>query len=440
MSVTFEKKDGSKLEILFSVSPEEFEKGINDVFYKVRGRINMPGFRQNKLTRKIVEMRYGKEYFYAEAADDLLNAAYKKALLELPPEYKLVSRPEADVLSISAQEGVKYKVEVYIEPDVTVSEYKGLTYKNEENVITDADVNNELEMLAEKNVRLVTVSQRAAQKGDEVDIDYEGFVDGVPFEGGADENATLSLGSQRFIPGFEEQIEGHETGDEFTIDVKFPDEYHSEDLSGKAAQFKIKLNEIREKVYPVIDDEFAQDVSDFDTLQEYKDSIYNDLKLKAEIKAKQSKEAQLLEALLKNVSVEFPECMIDDAVANKIEDITQSFGSYKLSIEDYAKYIGTTEEEFMKSLRVSAVRDLTARRGLLKVAELENVTVSEDELNQKVSDIFSKSANPEEEVKKFLESEQVRDFIKLDLLAEKGLNAIVSYSIEEEKVEEKEEL
>ncbi|KAI4453603.1 atp-dependent clp protease atp-binding subunit clpx-like mitochondrial-related [Holotrichia oblita] len=378
----------------------------------------------------MLEMRYGKEFLFPDAVDIALQPAYIEAITELENDITIVSRPEIDVISISTEDGIKFSAEAFIEPEPEVGEYKGFTYKSTDTTITDDDVNNEINKVKEKNSRLVTVTDRETKIGDSLVIDFTGFIDGEEFEGGADTDYEIVLGSKRFINNFEEQLTGHNVNDEFSVNVNFPEEYHIEAYAGKPAEFKVKINEIREKVYPEVDDEFAQDVSDFDTLEEYKNDIRKKLEETAEINAKNEKQNQLLGSLLEKINVDLPKDMIDDETKEKLEDMKVSFGS-KITIKQYAELMGMDENTLVQVVRKNAEETVKIRLALLKIAKLEGIETTDTDIDDRIDEQVKNYNFPEDYVKALHEAEDYRKKVKRDILAEKALEDRIIFLGEE---------
>lgn len=436
MSVTFEKKDRNKVKIFFSVAPEKFEEALNSSYHKNKGKISMPGFRKGKVTRQMIEMRYGKDFFFPDAVDIALPVAYSDAVEELSEEFTVVSRPEIDVLSISRENGIEFTAELFIEPEAELENYKGFTYKKANLTITDDDIEKEIDKVKEKNSRLVTVTERQSKLGDNLLIDYIGFIDGEEFEGGSDTDYEIILGSNTFIDNFEEQLEGHETNDEFSVNVTFPEGYHNEKLSGKPAEFKVRVKEIREKVYPEIDDEFAQDVSDFETLSEYKEDIRNKLTITAEADAKTNKQNQILNSLLQSFELEIPESMIEEEAQERLDEIKRGFGGSQISIRQYAAYLGMDEEAFNQAIKDNVTETIKIRLALLKIAKLENITVTDDDIKEKINTYVKNFNFSEDYAEKLYESKSYRKNIERELLTEKALNILLESAVETEREEE----
>lgn len=373
------KIETNKYELEISIDSATFCDAIQKVYKKEVKNIAINGFRKGKAPLHMIEKLYGEAVFF----DDALNYLYEGALLGAVDEakIKLVDVEKTDVVSVSKAEGAVLKVVVVVEPEVELGEYKGLTAQRVTPAVTDEEVQAELDRLADRNSRIVTVEDRAAAMNDMTVIDFEGFVDGVAFEGGKGESYTLTLGSGQFIPGFEEQIVGHNTGDEFDVVVTFPEDYQAEELAGKEATFKCKLHEIKAKEMPVIDDEFAKDVSEFDTLDELKADIKAkslDRKAKA---ADEDVENQLIDAVVEGMKAEIPEAMIENRSNESVREFDYRLRSQGMDLETYLKYTQTTVEDFKATFRPQSEKQVKVRLALEKIVELESLTATEEEIN-----------------------------------------------------------
>ena len=369
-SIKAKEIEKNKYEFEFLIEKEAFDAEVNKVYRKNVSRMNVPGFRKGKAPKHVVEKLYGATVFYDEALDNLLPAAYEAALASTKLE--AVSRPEIDIVSID-EKGVALKVQVWVKPNVEISAYKGLEVVKEEVVVSDEDVMKEIDATRERNSRMLSVEGRPAQNGDQATMDFEGFLDGVAFEGGKGEKFPLELGSGSFIPGFEDQIVGKNIGEEFDIDVTFPEDYGAENLAGKAVVFKIKLHELKVKELPELDDEFVKDVSEFNTVDEYKADIKAKITERREKEAESKLENALLDALLANVTVEIPECMIEQEIDGYIRDYEYRLKSQGASLEMYFQYTGMTMEKFRESFKAEAEKQVKTRLALGKIVKLEKI-------------------------------------------------------------------
>ena len=369
-------------ELEVSGTAEQFEEAVESAYRKQRGRISVPGFRKGKATRKMIEKLYGESVFYDEAVNSMVNTVILPAVEEA--DLELVDTPKLDVKSISKEDGVKFTVTCTTKPEVTVENYKGIEVEKPAREVKDSDVEEELKRQREKNGRLITVEDRAAKEGDTVNIDFKGFIDGVPFEGGAEKGFDLKLGSGNFIPGFEAQVAGHITGEEFTIDVTFPEDYQMEEVAGKPAQFEIKLNEIKETELPELDDDFAKDVSEFDTLDEYKADVKKMLEERAKNNADVIAENRIFDAFEKLVQADVPAVMFDKEIDRHVEDFEQRLQSQGLDMQMYLTFSGMTMEQFRDSFRENSEKSVRTRLGLEKVAQAEGLTATEEKVEEEI--------------------------------------------------------
>ncbi len=374
-NVTAAEKNQVKLELV--IAKADFDMAVDKAFRKNASKISVPGFRKGKAPRGIIEKMYGKGVFYEDALNDILPEELAKAVEE--KKLDVVSRPEIEVGDIN-DEGVEVTALYYVKPEVTLKSYKGIEVTKTTREVTDEDVQHEIDHARERASRMVEVD-RAAEKGDFATIDYLGTVDGVAFDGGKDEGHKLELGSGAFIPGFEDQIVGHSVGDEFDVNVTFPEEYHAEDLKGKAAVFAVKLHKLEVKELPALDDEFAKDVSEFDTLDEYKADVKANIEKRYADMADGDVEAQLKMALAEAVEADIPECMFENEVERMIEDYSYRMQSQGISMEMYMKYTGMTMENFKEQFKPQAEGQVKLQLALEKIVELENITASDEELD-----------------------------------------------------------
>lgn len=418
MAIKTKQLEKNKYEFSFTIEKPVFDAEIEKVYRKDAPKMNIPGFRRGKAPRHIIEKMYGATVFYDEALDNLLPEAYEKALGETKLE--AVSRPELDIVSID-DNGVCLKAAVWVKPEVEISEYKGITVDREAVNVTEEDILKEIDLTRERNARMLTVEDRAAADGDTAVIDFEGFVDGVAFEGGKGENYSLRLGSGSFIPGFEDQVIGHKTGEEFDINVTFPEEYGAENLAGKAAVFKIKLHEIKVKELPVLDDEFVKDVSEFNTVDEYKEDVKKHLTERREAQEDNKVENALINALLENTTVDIPQCMIDNEVDGYVRDYEYRLRSQGGSLDMYFKYTGMTMEQLRENFKADAEKQVKTRLALGKVAKSEKLKALKKDLDAEYKKIASgynvdvetvKTSIPAESISEDIVLRKAVDFIK----------------------------
>ena len=372
------QKETNRVELEIEVDAASFEAAVEKAYRKNINKLNIPGFRRGKAPRSFVEKMYGKEVFYEDAMNDLYPEALDAAIKESDYEY-VEDKIDLDVVSVG-EEGLVFKAVITVKPEVTLSAYKGLDITREEKEVTDEDVEGEVTKLLERNSRLVTVEDRAAANGDTVDFDFDGYVDDVAFDGGKAEHYSLVLGSGQFIPGFEEQIVGKNVGEEFDVNVTFPEEYHAEELKGKPAVFKCKLHEIKVKELPVADDEFAKDCSEFDTLDELKADLKTKLAESRKNEADAAFENALMDKLVENMTAEIPEAMFENEVTEQVNNFAYRLQSQGMDMNLYLQYTGMDEAALRGNFRPQAEQQVKGRLALEKVAALENLTASDEEV------------------------------------------------------------
>lgn len=421
MSIKIEKTDNkNELKLEFTVEAAKFEDAMKKVYFKSAKYFNIPGFRKGKAPMNIVERYYGDEIFYEDAFNEILQEVYEKELKE--NEVTAVSYPDIDVKQIGKGKDLIFTALVQTKPEVKLGKYKGIELKKVEYTVSKEDVDHELGHMAERNARMVSVEDRAAKDGDITVIDFEGFVDGVAFEGGKAEGHELTIGSNTFIPGFEEQIVGMKIDEEKDIKVKFPEEYFSKDLAGKDATFKVKLHEIKQKELPKLDDEFAKDVSEFDTLKELKDSIKQKLEKENESKAKYETEDAAVKAVCDSTDLEIPSGMIETEIDNMEKDMESRLQYQGLNLENYLKMVGKTKEDFRKEYEEQARNSVKSRLIIEAIAKAEKVEASEDEINEKIKEMAANYGRKEEELK---ENEALKNYLKGSIETEKTIEFIV---------------
>ena len=409
-------------ELTFDVDRATFDAAVDKAYRRSAKNINIPGFRRGKAPRSIIEKMYGKGVFYEDAINDIIPAAYTEAAKESALE--IVSQPEFDVETID-DNGVVLKAKVYVKPEVKIENYLGIEATRTLAPTTDADVDAEIEKVRARNSRMIDVTDRTAQLDDIANIDYEGSVDGVPFDGGKAEGHDLKLGSGQFIPGFEDQIVSHAIGDEFDVNVTFPTEYHAEELAGKAAVFKVKLNALKVNELPALDDEFVRDVSEFDTLDEYKADIKAKLEEKNAKMADNAVEDQLLEALMNKLEADIPEAMFETETENFVRDYDNRLRMQGLDLATYFKYTGMNLDMMRQQLRPQAEKQVKTRLALEKIAELENIAVSEEEVEAEYGRIAEAYGMEIEKVKETVDADSIAADMKvkkaMDLVKEKAV-------------------
>ncbi|MBR6633066.1 MAG: trigger factor [Clostridia bacterium] len=421
-NVTAMEKNQVKLELV--IAKADFDEAVNKAFKKNASKITVPGFRKGKAPRGIIEKMYGKGVFYEDALNDILPEELSKAVEE--KKLDVVSRPEIEVGDIN-DEGVEVTAVYYVKPEVTLKNYKGIEATKTVKAVTDEDVDHEIMHARERASRMVEV-ERPAEKGDFATIDYLGTVDGVAFDGGKDEGHKLELGSGSFIPGFEDQIIGHSVGDEFDVNVTFPEEYHAEDLKGKAAVFACKLHKLEVKELPALDDEFAKDVSEFDTLAEYTADVRANIEKRYADMAENDVDAQLKLALVDAVEADIPECMFENEVEHLIEDYSYRMQSQGISMEMYMKYTGMTMENFKEQFRPQAESQVKLQLALEKIVELEGIKATDEELDAeyaKLADMYK------------LDVEKIKASISADMLSrDVAVNKAIALVKENAKITE----
>lgn len=439
MSLKETKKiDTNRHQLEITVDGEKFREAIAEAYKKNGKKINVPGFRKGKAPLHLIEKYYGAEIFFEDALNLLYNDLVEDAIKE--SGLKVINdKMDFEMVSISKEDGVDFKVSVTTYPEIEIGEYKGLKAEKTAVKVTPEEVEAEVNSMAERNARMVSVEDRAAQDGDTVIIDFEGFKDGVAFDGGKGEGHSLTLGSGQFIPGFEDQIVGKNIGDEFDVNVTFPEDYGAEDLAGKEAVFKVKLHEIKVRELPTVDDEFAKDVSEFDTL----DALKADLEKKAmERKTKAADEAvenALVQQIVDSIKGEIPEAMYENRLEQLTEDYAYRLQSQGLSLDMYLKYTNSNVEEFKKSFRPQAEGQVKFRLALEKIVELENITPSEEELDAEFAKLAEGYGVEVEKVKAVIPAEEISKDVAvgkaIDLVKE---NAVIT-EVEEKKAEESSE-
>lgn len=408
----------NKYELEIEISAEDFEAAIEKAYLKARKNIAMPGFRKGKAPRKLIEKEYGEQVFFEDAVNLLyapvVNGAVEESGLEL------VTRPEVEVTEISKENGVKLKATCITKPEVEVKDYKGIEVEKVVNPVTDEDINKQLDALREKNVTVETVDDRAAENGDDVVIDFEGFKDDVAFEGGKAEDFTLSLGSGQFIPGFEDQIVGHNAGEDFDINVTFPDEYQVKELAGAPAVFKIKLKSISKKVMPELDDDMVKDSTEFDTVDEYKADVKKKLEEANEKHADSEVEAKIFDKVIENMTAEIPQVMFDNRVNEMISELEQRLAPQGISLDLYMQYTGQTIDTVKKAYAEQAEKQVKLRLALEKIAKLENIEVTENELKAEFDKLAEAYKLDVDQIKQFIHD----DDLKKDIAVGKAVDLI----------------
>ena len=397
MKSTIEKLSSNKVKIDFIVEPELFEKGMQTAYRKNVGRINVQGFRRGKAPRKVIEAMYGESIFYEDAIDEIFPEVYAEAVKEhgITP----VDRPAFDLKQIGSGKELEFTVEVFVKPDVELGQYKGLEVERHTTEVTDDDVSAEIERARERVSRYIDVEDRPVKMDDQVTLNYAGVCEGEQFEGGTAENQHLVIGSGSFIPGFEEQLVGAEIGKEVEVNVTFPEDYHAENLKGKAATFKCTVTGIQEKDVPALDDEFAKDVSEFETLDEYRASVRADLEKKAAEKDENAFESAVIEAAVENAKVDIPEAMIEDRIDERIREFSMNLRYQGIDMDTYYKITGTTEETIREQMKESAEREVRTRLVLEAIRDAEDVQADEASIEAEIDKYASQASGDAEKFK-----------------------------------------
>ena len=421
MSLQVEKLEKNMAKLTIEASAEDFEKAIQKVYLKARGRINIPGFRKGKAPRKLIEKMYGTGVFYEDAANDLIPTAYAEALKDC--DLEIVSRPEINVTQIESGKPFIFTAEVAVKPEVTLGEYKGVEVEKSNVEVTDEDINKEVDKERENNSRTIDVDDRAVESGDIIKLDFDGSVDGVPFAGGKAENYTLTIGSGSFIPGFEDQLIGTKIGEDKDVTVTFPEDYHEKSLAGKEAVFKCKVNAITVKELPDADDEFASEVSEFETLAEYKEDIKKKLTEKKEKEARAKKEAQAVEKAVENATMEIPDAMIDTQVQSMMEDFARRMQSQGLSLEQYFQFAGMDAKKMHDQMKPEALKRIQNSLVLEAVAKAENIEISDEKVDEEIAKM-AEAYKMEVEKLKGIIGDSERDQMKKDLAVQAAADLI----------------
>jgi len=428
MSLQVEKLEKNMAKLTIEVSAEEFEKALQAAYLKQRKNISVPGFRKGKVPRQMIEKMYGAAIFYDDAANALIPDAYAKAYDEC--ELDIVSQPTIDVVQIEKGKAFIFTAEVATKPEVTLGEYKGLKVDKVSNRVTAKEIDAKLEEEQKKNARTVAVLDRAVEDGDEVVLDFEGFVDGVAFEGGKGENYPLTIGSGSFIPGFEEQLIGAEAEKEVEVNVTFPEEYHSADLAGKAATFKCTVHEIKVKELPELDDDFAAEVSEFDTLDEYKADIKAKIKEQKIADGNRQKEDQAVEKAVANATMEIPQAMIDTQANQMAQEFAQRLQSQGLTMEQYFQFTGLTTEKMLEDLKPQAVKRIETRLVLEAIVKAENIEISEEKFEAELVKMAESYQMEVDKLKEFM-GESEKEQMKQDMAVQEAVTFLVENAVEE---------
>ena len=433
MSLQVEKKEKNMAVLTIEVPAEEFEAAIEKAYQKNKGRIQIHGFRKGRVPRKIIEQMYGKGFFYEDAANSLIPDAYEKALEEC--EETIVSSPKIDVTQIESGKPFIFTAEVALKPEVTLGTYKGVEVPKADVTVSDEEVDADLNQQRENNSRMVTVD-RAVEDGDVAVIDYEGFVDGEAFEGGKGENYSLTIGSHSFIDNFEEQLIGKKAGDDVEVNVTFPEQYHSKELAGKPALFKVSIKEVKEKQLPELDDEFASEVSDFETLAEYREDIKKKLGEKKEDDAKRAKEDASVEAVIAGAQMDIPDAMVETQQRQMVDDFAQRLQMQGMNLDLYCQYTGQTMDSMLESVKPQALKRIQSRLVLEAVAAAEGIAASEEDYEAEIARMAESYKMEADKVKEIM-GENGKKQIMEDLAVSKAADFLRDNAVEVEKAEEK---
>lgn len=427
MSLQVEKLEKNMAKLTIEVPADDLEKALQSAYMKQKNKISLPGFRKGKVPRQMIEKMYGAEIFYDDAANELIPKAYAEAYDEA--ELDIVSRPQINVVQIEKGKPFIFTADVATKPEVTLGEYKGLEIEKVSTRVTQKEVDAKIQEEAEKNARTITVTDRPVQDGDEVILDFEGFVDGVAFGGGKGENYPLTIGSGSFIPGFEEQLVGAEAEKEMEVKVTFPEDYHAEDLKGKEAVFKCTIHEIKAKELPEIDDEFAAEVSEFDTLEEYKADIKAKIKDQKASEGKRKQEDQAVDAVVKNAQYEIPQPMIETQVMQMADDFAQRIQSQGISLEQYFQFTGMTADKMMDELRPQAIKRIETRLVLEAIAKAENIEISDEKLDEELAKMAESYKMEVDKLKEFMDENEKKQ-MKEDMAVQEAITFLIENAVE----------
>ena len=430
MSLQVEKLEKNMAKLTIEVSAEDLDKAMEKAYQKQKSRISIPGFRKGKAPRKMIESMYGKGVFMEDAVNSLVPQEYSKAVADC--DLEIVSQPEINVTQMEPGKALIFTADVATKPEVTLGEYKGVEVPKTEIVVTDEEVDAEIKKEQDKNSRTVTVEDRAAANGDIATIDFEGFVDGVAFDGGKGSDYALTLGSGTFIPGFEDQIVGANTGDHVEVKVTFPEEYQAKELAGKEAVFQCDVKKIETKEVPELDDEFAKDVSEFDTLAEYKEDVKKNLTEKKEKEARTAKENAAVDKAIENAQMDIPELMVQSQSRQMMDDFARRMQQQGLSMDQYFQFTGQSMDKMMEDMKPQALKRIQTRLVLEKIAETENTQPSEEEITeeiQKMADAYKMEAD---KIREAIGEDGIEQ-LKKDLSVQKAVTLIADAAVEAEK-------
>lgn len=427
MSLQVEKLEGNMAKLTIEASAEDFEKAVEKAYQRSKSKVSVPGFRKGKVPRKIIEQMYGKEIFYEDAANIAIPSAYAAAVDECTEE--IVSQPTIEIVQLEAGKPFIFTAEVALKPDVTLGKYKEVAVDKIDISVTEEEIDTAIDKERERNARTISVEDRAVQDGDMIVLDYEGFVDGETFEGGKDENYPLTIGSNTFIPGFEEQLIGAEIDKKVDVNVTFPEDYHAAELAGKPALFQCTVREIKEKELPDLDDEFASEVSEFDTLAEYREDVKKNLTLKKEEEAKNEREGRVVDAIIADAQMDIPEAMLTTQQRQMMDDFAQRIRMQGITIDQYFQFTGLTKEALLEQMKPQAEQQIKSRLVLEAVAKAENLEASEEEYTNEIKKMAETYQMTEEKMTEMIGAFEEKA-IKEDLRVKKALNFVVENAVE----------
>lgn len=422
MSLQVEKLEHNMAKLTIEVPAEELEKALETAYQKNKNKISVPGFRKGKVPRNMIEKMYGPAIFYEDAANELIPDAYEKALDEC--EEEIVSAPKIDVTQIEKGKDFIFTAEVAVKPEVTLGKYKGIKVDEADLAVTEEEINAQIEKERENSARTISVEDRPVKDGDITTLDFEGFVDGVAFEGGKGTDYPLTIGSGSFIPGFEEQLIGAELNKEVEVNVTFPEDYHAKDLAGKPATFKCKIKDIKEKELPELDDEFASEVSVFDTMAEYKEDVKKSLEMKKADAAKIAKEEAVIDAVIEDAKMDIPDAMVETEQRQIIEEFSQRMRMQGLTMEQYMQFTGMTPQALMEQTKPQALKRIQSRLVLEAVAKAEDLKASEEDYAAEIKDMSEKYQMEEDKIKEML-GEKGKKQVEEDLAIRKAVDFLV---------------
>nr|WP_308742745.1 trigger factor [uncultured Anaerocolumna sp.] len=429
MSLQVENLEKNMVKFTIESSAEEFEAALEKAYQKNKGKMNVQGFRKGKAPRAIIEKMYGAGIFYEDAANIIIPDAYEKAAEE--SKLDIVSRPEIDVVQIEKGKSFIFTAEVAVKPEVTLGQYKGIEVEKKSVEATEDEINAELDKVREQNSRTITVDDRAVQSGDIAVIDYEGFVDGTPFEGGKGENYSLTIGSHSFIDTFEDQLIGKNIGEEVEVNVTFPAEYHAAELASKPALFKVTIKEIKVKELPELDDDFAQDVSEFDTLADYKEDIKKHILERKEKDAKRAKEDAVVEKIIENATMEIPDAMIETQTRQMADEFAQRLQMQGLTVEQYFQFTGMNVQKLLEEMKPQAIQRIKTGLVLEAIVKAENITISDEELEKEITNMASSYQMEVDKLKELI-SDREKEQISLDLAVQKAVDVVYEAAVDTE--------